>query len=1372
MKKHILFLILILSSAISVYPQSFEFSHLNNSNGLSNNQVESIFKDSRGFLWFGTNMGLNRYDGINFKVYKHDKHDFSSPLHDRVMGISEDADGNLWIRGDSYIIYDWRAESFINNIDSVLHNMGLPPYPTKIEIDKDKNIYLAYNQNGIYRYDAKSKNITQYKQSKNNNDLDLSTIIDLKVREQFIWILHQNGVLERYNMERKQIDVRNTFFLENSQNTTITKSIFVDSDNHVWIYPSVEDKGVAYLNLKQNKWTLLDTKSNPALSYNFVRCVAQNSDGMIWIGTDHGGINIFNKKNNTIEFIENDVNNENTVGQNSIVCIYLEDNGTLWIGTYKNGLSYYNPKIFKFKKPPLYSILISKKEVFDCNNLYKDQQDNLWIGTNGIGLIKYNGQTGNIERFRNNPHNQESISSNIITSIFEDKSQTLWIGTFQGGLNAYNDKRFKRYQINETNPNSLSSRSVYGLNEDQNNNLWIATLGGGIDCLGPDRFSFTHYNTENSSLLSNYFSSIFKDSNQNIYFGSDIGLYLLNERKKEILPYFPEPNYTDSLTTKSINYLITDSRGLLWIATNKGVNIYDPFSKRFKYINTKDGLPSDETVSLAEDNNGNIWIGTRNGLACIYCDYKNKELKYSIAVFDVKDGLPSSVFNVNAVFKDKNGLIYMGCTKGYIEFDPKAISFNNIMPKPRFTDILIKNQAIKPNVKYNGRVIINKSITDIEQVVLEHGETNITIQFAALNYIHPEKNKYKYMLEGLDSQWTEITNGIGLATYSNLNPGTYKLVVYASNDDNIWTTDPITLEIIVKPPFWLSWGAFIIYLIIVVLLIRLLIKYKLNKQRKEYEQAQRILEANKLHEVDELKLKFFTNISHEFKTPLTLIISPLEKLMKSAIYQDEKSIFDIMYKNAIGLLNMVNEILDFRKFDLNKMALNVSKGDIIEFTKEICMSFSPLAAEKSIKLTFTSYLQELQMEFDGQKMHKIIANLISNAFKYTEEGEIDINVSIIESSNNSITPSKSMSIKVSDTGIGIAPEYLDKIFDRFFRIENVNQSSQPGTGIGLHLVSEYVKLHGGNISVESIQGEKTVFTVLIPIHESALKESEVQNVIYPGASLTDAMEDQLKVEKKGMQQSNLPLLLVVDDNEDFCNFITELFIDEYRIDRANDGKEGYRIVLDLIPDIILCDVMMPIMDGYEFCRKVKDDIRTSHIPIILLTAKSSEENKYMGIEAGADDYISKPFNIDILKLKIANIIERQKALQNNFKKKINISPSEIEIMSLDEKFVQKAVSIVEENIGNPEFRVEDLCKKMGMSRVYFYKKALALTNKTPSEFIRLIRLKRAADLLEKSQMYVNEIALHVGFNEAKYFRKYFKDEFGVTPNEYKKKVSK
>lgn len=553
------------------------------------------------------------------------------------------------------------------------------------------------------------------------------------------------------------------------------------------------------------------------------------------------------------------------------------------------------------------------------------------------------------------------------------------------------------------------------------------------------------------------------------------------------------------------------------------------------------------------------------------------------------------------------------------------------------------------------------------------------------------------------------------------------------------------------------------------MILRKFIQYKLNQQKIEFKQTQKILEANKIHEVDELKFRFFTNISHEFKTPITLILTPLDKLLKEPCTEEQKTLLTIMKRNALNLLDMVNEILDFRKLDMKKMSLNLTSGDIISFTRNVCQKFSSLAADKSIKLTFTTYLEELRMDFDVEKLNKVLVNLLSNAFKYTDSGHVDVSVGIMELVDKENI--KQLSIKVSDTGIGIPKNDLNKIFDRFYRVENQSHKSLPGTGVGLHLVSEYVKLHHGEIFVESEEDKGSAFTIHIPIQNSSYKKLKNQDVIYSVEENTEDME-LLRDDATNTHNTSMPILLVVDDNEDFREFMRSLFSKDYQIITANNGEEAYQKVLEQLPDIILCDVMMPVMDGYEFCRKIKEDIRTSHIPVILLTAKSSQENQYSGIEAGADDYISKPFNLEMLTLKISKIIEKQKNKHSTFKKKIDISPSEIEVMTMDEKFVKKAISIVETNMDNTEFLVEDLCREMAMSRVYFYKKILALTDKSPSEFIRFIRLKRAATLLEKSQMFVNEVAFQVGFNDPKYFRKYFKEEFGLTPNEYKKRFTK
>lgn len=1364
MKKAIIIFALLFTYLLPTIAKSYNFLQLNNNNGLSNNQVEVIFQDSRDFMWFATNSGLNRYDGHNFKIYRDDKKKSNTLSSDKIISIQEDALGNLWFlnRIPKYDLYNLHSEKFTQNTDSVLNSYGLAKKPELIKIFNKTKIYAYYKNGDIFCYDTDSK--------KNRKIISEPThkghIQDMAISEHYIWVIFNNGILERINIENGNIDIKDDYFNKQNFTSTIAQNIVIDNDGDLWVYPGIADKGIAFLNVKNNKWSFLDQESTKILSTNFVRCITEDQNGLFWIGTDHGGINIYDKKQNkVIHTIKNDIYDDSSILQNSIISTFCSKDGTVWVGTYKNGISYYNPNILKFDRNHLFYHFRNQAKTFDCNSFYKDKQGDLWIGTNGEGLIKYNEELDEPIFFRHNPLNQQSLSGDIITSLTIDHRNILWIGTFLGGINAYDGTTFKRYQIDEKNTNSLSSRSVYGIAEDKNNDLWIATLGGGIDRLDNNRVNFTRYESNNKSeLRSNYILSLFKDRNSTIYFGSDLGPYVL--KNNQIMDAIPKHILNDSLSSIKCNNLISDKRGIIWMATDNGINIFNPKTKTVQLINSKDGLPDEEVVSLIEDDFGNIWAGTRNGLISIECTYISDSLKYNLFYFDDKDGLPSSVCNQNAIYKDSNGKIYVGTTKGYVSFYPNKIKMNNIPPKPRFTDLIIAGQTINPNEKYNNRIILDKSITDLNQITLKYDETNFSITFSALNYIHSEKNRYKYKLEGVDKDWIISPKGQGIASYSNLNPGKYKLKVYASNEDGVWSEQEIELDIIVTPPLWLSWWAYIIYSVIICSIIWIAAKYKLNKQQKEFKQKQTVLEIQKRHEVDELKFKFFTNISHEFKTPITLILAPIEQLIKNEKDADNTKLLTMIRKNAINLLTMVNEILEFRKLDVSKVDLNLTHNDIIAFTKEICNSFTPLANQKGINFTFTSYFESLEVKFDYEKMKTVLTNLISNSFKYTEDGNINVNIGInesIEASENKLL------IKVSDTGIGIEKKYQTKIFDRFVRIENNQKNIVNGTGVGLHIANEYIKMHGGDILVESEVDKGATFTIILPIDNTIdtnkLIDSEQQIFL-----------DEVSIENKHAinqtnipNRANLPILMIVDDNEDLRTFVSDVFSNNYNIITAEDGCEAMNLVMDQLPDIILCDVMMPKMDGYELCKKIREDMRTSHIPIILISAKSSDQNKYLGLDAGADDYIEKPFNIDLLSLKITKIIEKQRKIQQSFHQKIEISPSKIEITSMDEKFVKKAVEVVELNIANADFLVEDLCKEMAMSRVYFYKKILALTGKTPSEFIRFIRLKRAAELLQKSQMFVNEVAYQVGFNDPKYFRKYFKDEFGLTPNEYKKK---
>ncbi len=1353
-----------------IYAISYNFTRLDNTNGLSNNQIERIFKDSRGFMWFGTNNGLNRYDGYKVKVYKSAKNDTSTLITNVVTEIQEDVNGNMWMRGNpEYVIYDIKKENFIRNLSPVLSPLGIHFTPGIVEIDKQKNYYFYQSSVGIIKYDVKTKKLITFKQTSNANSLSKGNIVRLQSADDSFWVLFDSGLLERFNEKTNRVDIRESYVRDNSADATITKSIYIDNEGCPWIYPGIGDKGVLSFDIAQSKWIYFGGNRNEfrnpqdvLITTDFVRDVSQEKNGDIWIGTDHGGICIYSKKNRQLKVIRNDPQNSNSLSQNSVISLYADNNGIMWAGTYKNGVCFYHPEMFKFEKSPFFFYQHPMLENKDVNSLYEDSKGNLWIGTNGSGLLRYSTANNEFQIYRNDVNNPGSISSDIITSSLEDKNNEMWFGTFLGGLNRFNGKNFNRFLPDVNNNNSLSNKSIYGLVEDNRQNLWIGTLGGGVDKLDSSRSVFSRHNAENMpGLQSNYILSLFSKDKDVIYISTSNGVHILNTITNSITPVIKDAALTDKLSDVISTFAIFDSRGQLWIATDNGINIYNEKQNSVKYINKENGLPSEQVVSLVEDNDGNIWVGTRNGLACVYCTLNEvtKEYEYNIASFDVNDGLASSIFNQNAIFKNKEGKIYIGCTKGYTVIDPQKIRFNELVPKPEFTGLIIGNEEITPGVKYKNRVVLVESITQKKKIILKNTENNFSVFFSAMNYIHSEKNQFRYRLKGLDNEWIITRNGV--ISYSNLNFGTYELEIFASNNDNVWSAEPLTLEIVIKPPFWLSWWALLLYIILALYLVWFLINFNLKKQKKKFDVEQQMLEARQLHEIDEMKFRFFTNISHEFRTPLTLIINPVEKLLQEVKSDKQKNLLTIIQRNTNGLLELVNQLLDFRKLENEKDKLNLSTGDIIAYVKDICYSFSDMASKKSVNYSFSTSISELKMEFDAEKMRKIVSNLLSNAFKFTpEKGKIDVSLSLNQETDDEM---KTLKIVVSDSGIGIETNDLEHIFERFYRVENKENIHQTGTGVGLHIVSEYVKLYKGTITVESTKGKGSAFIVRIPVVQ--LIQEEIISTGHDEA--TEPYKGLSEAENE--QKNKQPLMLIVDDNSDFKNFIASVFTDNYRILTAADGVEALKITLEKIPDLIISDVMMPNMDGYEFCRQVKEDIRISHIPIILLTAKTGEENKFAGLSAGAEEYISKPFKMDMLILKVNRIIKLQQQLHAQFKQKVAINPSEVEVTSMDEKFVKKAVEFVEKNIGNPDFLVEDLCREMGISRVYFYKKILSLTDKTPSEFIRFIRLKRASTLLEKSQLFVNEVAYQVGFNDVKYFRKYFKEEFGLSPSDFKKK---
>jgi len=1377
MKKRLdtFFVLLFIFSSLVCAQGKFMFKHLGVSNGLSHSQVNCIYKDSRGFMWFGTVSGLNRYDGYNYKLFQHIEKDTTSIIDNYISNIQEDANADLWINtGSGYTIYDSRKEKFRRNIAYELNKYGIHQTGELIYIDKQKNL-LCYNRGtGIYQYQNASKKLLLFKQDALGGNLSRGIITDIRESNTYYLVLYRTGLLECVNKKSGKVVRRDNYIPAHFSVSANKFSAFVDSDGDYWIY-SDGSYGVWLYHAKEKNWEYISnmaTKSVYMLSSNVIRGIEQDAIGNVWIGTDHGGINLIDKQKGRITYLQNDATDERSISHNSINCIYRDNTNIMWVGTYKKGISYYSESIFKFEVDHMPYLNNQKNLNNDVTIFAEDIKGNLWIGTNGVGVINYNKSTGERQLYQHLAGNDGSLTSNVIVSLCAARDGKVWIGTYLGGMDCFDGHRFIHYRHDPKNPNSLANNNVWSIVEDPEGYIWIGTLGSGLQRLNPKTGQFVTFNNSKKELLSSEsISSLYLGRDNVLYIGTAIGITTYNLRTGVFERFHGNKRGDQTFSNLSVNQLYEDSRGLLWVATREGLNIFDRKNDKITPIYKSNGLPDNVITGIVEDNNKNMWVTTSNGVSNIIVgtNPKTGDNTYTYYNYDERDGLQSSEFNIRSIIRSYRGEILMGGIRGYNIFNPEVIKYNRILPKVVFTDLQLFNTSVKVDSVYDGNCILKEGLNWTKEIVLNYSQNIFSIDFSSMNYVLPEKTKYAYKLEGFNSDWLTTDENIHKITYTNLAPGTYTLKVKAANSDGFWNEEATSLKIVIKPPFWRSGLAYIFYFFLLIGILLRARQQILKSERSRYKLHQIELEAQRNHEIDDMKLRFFTNISHELRTPLTLIISPLENVIKTMNNEEQKQKLEMVHRNALRLLNLVNQLIDFRKLDVQGHQINLSCGDVVVYIKNICSSFAELSEKKNIRLTFYSSIDELQMEFDEDKIGKIMMNLLSNAFKFTNEGgRVEVHVNLLPPSEED--KNEKLEIRVADTGIGISDDEKEKIFERFYQVKQSDDHKFGGSGIGLHMVKEFVLLHKGRVEVHNNAGKGSIFVVTIPVNRK--NEEEKKLVISEGQVkvLNEKSEELAEASDSNSEVTTSSVILVVDDNDDFRTFMKDSLKSEFVIQEARNGKEAWESIPDSLPDMIISDVMMPEMDGYELCRLVKSDVRTSHIPLILLTARTAEEHKLEGLETGADDYITKPFNFDILMLRIRKLMERREAAQATFRKQIEVKPSDITITSLDEKLIQKAIKYVEDNISSSnELSVEELSKNLGMSRVHLYKKLLSITGKTPIEFIRTIRLKRAAQLLRESQLNISEIAYEVGFNNPKYFSKYFKEEFGMLPSAYQDK---
>lgn len=1367
----------IFSSRAGIPPEQYRFSILNSSHGLTHNQVSCFFQDDNGYIWIGTTAGLNRFDGHHLKVFTHEAQDSASLSGRDVFNIFQDPEGIIWVStSQGYNLYHPQTESFTHNWQEQLKKFSNVESGLN-EIVKDRSglYWFIHNTNGLSCYDPETKLTRHFTQkAPGGSGLHSNSVsaISQNVNGDY-WILHRDGMLEKLDGKSLKITEQQDYLFRKFNGQSYNYKLTVDSDNDLWLYLPNDQQGVFYFSDAGKTFTHFHKNADRLkLNTNLVTGVVEEEKGTIWIGTDLGGINIIDKSNFTVNYVLHNAEVKNSLVHNSIYSLYKDSDGIIWAGAYKNGVSYYHKNIFRFKNYKHYASLPESLPYNDVNCFIEDEEGNIWIGSNGGGLIHWNRTSGRFTQYKHDPDNPNSLSSDVIVSLETGNNNDLWIGTWLGGLNKFDGRNFTRYKSSPQEDSSLPNENIWEIFEDRKGNLWLGTISQGLQVLDSRNKTFSTYKpkTSQDSVSNLYISAITEDNEGNIWAGGNNGIDVINPETGKIRHFLHDSKRPESLGSNTVLWILKDSKGQMWTGTDNGLDLYQPRDNSFRHFSLKEGLPHKIILAVLEDEAGNIWLSTPNGLSRLQLNYSEGEMIAGVTNYDESDGLQGRVFNENAALKTGSGDLIFGGPNGFNVFNPKNLEPNREKPEIVFTDFLLFNKSTGTGKEVNGRVLLAQSISQTDKITLKHYENVFTLEFAALSFFRPDKHKYLYKLEGFDKEWLSADNFNRRITYTNLDPGDYTFKVRASNNDGLWNDEAKSIQITVLAPFWKTPMAYLFYAMFLAACLLLGRRIMLQRERMKFQLEQQKREARQLHELDLMKIRFFTNISHEFRTPLSLILAPVEGLLSKTQDSQQLRQFQMIHRNAKRLLNLVNQLLDFRKLEVEGIAFYPSEGNIIRFIKESVQSFSDLSENKNIKLSFRSDVAELQASFDMDKLEKILFNLLSNAFKFTpEHGIIEVNV-LYNPEAVSSEGFKLLEIQVKDCGIGIPKDKQKKIFKRFFRNEVPDSLVNQGSGIGLSITKEFVKIHGGTISVESEPGKGSCFKVCLPVKELA------------GSLKTgDFPEAETPFEKETFEKNHLPLprhngrkstILLAEDNEDFRLYLKDNLSEYYTIVEAKNGKEGWQKALSVMPDIIVSDVMMPEMNGIDFCVKVKKDARTSQIPFVLLTAYTAEEQKLKALNTGANDYVTKPFNFKILHSRINNLIQQRTLFQQVYEKKIGVQTTRVEIVSQDDKLIQDAIRITEENIADPDFSVELLSRELGISRAGLYKKLLSITGQSPVEFIRKIRIKRAAQYLEDGGITVAEVAYKVGFNNARYFSKYFKEEYNVLPSQFPEKTKK
>ncbi len=1053
-----------------------------------------------------------------------------------------------------------------------------------------------------------------------------------------------------------------------------------------------------------------DTKTNWSILDEFILSLYLDKQNVLWIGTDNGGVSFADIDQPDFSFYSFQNNTVNDMKESTIRAIYKSPKNELWIGTRNNGFVKINSSTNKnltYRNDPTNKNSLINNSV---RKIYPDSHGNIWIGTKG-GLDKFDPKTNTFEHYLFDF--RKHAARNWIFSVFEDREGILWAGTWLG-LARY-DRKNDRF-INYFPSGRNNFRHIRDIIQDQKGNLWVGTEGFGLSCVkkkminGKLQLVATHY---------------------------------LNQTENE-----------NSLQDDWVYCLCEDSLGKIWIGTGSGLNRLDPVTRQFTRFKNHNFL-SERIIHGILYEKGSVWVSHQNGLTEINC----KTL--STRDFTKQNDLYENEFSEDAYFKNPaTGELFFGGNRGFISFYPDKINKSKIPPRVVFTDLKIANKSIQVNQVKNNRIILQHPLYLTKEIKLKWAEHSIQVEFAALYFSNPKNVKYAYRLKGLDNNWVITGANARTAIFPNLNAGRYLLEVKAANPDGVWSQKPATLSIIILPPWWQTWWAYCLYILIGIVIIYFVMKYVLDRQKFIHDLNIERIRAEKIKEMDELKTKFFTNISHEFRTPLTLIIDPVQKLLQNkSTDQRTLNYYNLIARNAHRLLELINQFLDLKKAESGNLVLNPTYHDFVMYIKSLSEYFDLHARLHNIELKFETNSEKQFAYFDTEKMDKIILNLLTNAFKNTPVGgSITIKLNIIREFSM-------IEISIIDSGSGIPEELLDKIFDPFFQVEN--QEMKNSSGIGLALVKELVEMHKGTVTAKSEKGNGSTFKLTLPILCNEVDAHPEEKIIDHNFISLDSSDKINSIENPNEQKTDLPTILVIEDNTDVRNYLVNEINDIFNTVTAIDGNDGWDKAIEIIPDLILTDIMMPGINGFELCKKIKTDERTSHIPVVLLTAQQSDEYRISGYETGADAYITKPFNSTLIRFRIINLLESRKRLRRLFNKNTGFDTDIIAINNVDKIFLDKLVAVIQENMSSPTFDIEELASRMNLSRTQLYRKIKNLTDKSAQEFVSTIKLNKAAELILTGMYNITQVSEMVGSSEVGNFTRSFVRQFGVSPKVYK-----